>query len=92
MVKTEKIGKYLIIILYSFLLNAKNINFSNMYFKMFPSFVNSILALLHLLNNKETPNDGNGPSQSLTIVLGASVALWMCVYLNVIVLLICKYR
>ena len=92
MVKTEKIGKYLIIILYSFLLNAKNINFSNMYFKMFPSFVNSILALLRLLNNKETPNDGNGPSQSLTIVLGASVALWMCVYLNVIVLLICKYR
>ena len=92
MVKTEKIGKYLIIILYSFLLNAKNINFSNMYFKMFPSFVNSILALLRLLNNKETPNDGNGPSQSLTIVLGASVALLMCVYLNVIVLLICKYR
>ena len=75
MVKTEKIEKYLIIILYSFLLNAKNIDFSKMYFKMFPSFVNSILALLHLFNNEETPNDGNGPSQSLTIVLGASVAL-----------------
>lgn len=75
MVKTEKIKKYYLIILYSFLLNAENIDFSNMYFKMCPSFVNSVLALLHLFNNEEPPDDGNGPSQSLTIVLGASVTL-----------------
>lgn len=74
MVKTEKI-KILPNYIVFFLLNAENIDFSNMYFKMCPSFVNSILALLHLFNNEEPPDDGNGPSQSLTIVLGASVTL-----------------